>query len=185
MQKDYGQEENQKHNHRDQGEDLVIRVMMIDNDDNDDDDDDGYANLFRHMFDNSGTLGDAVSGALLLRHHIVCHLVMMIMTIWMMMVMMIRLMTNLAMRDMGVIGPCITISSPMSSIPISTSVPEQLSLLHEHISGFHDCSSQMLTVLEFCDDHDLTQDQHQLQVQAQVQQLETQVLLAQQEENQK
>jgi len=60
------------------------------------------ANLFRHMFDNSGTLGDAVSGALLLRHHIVGHL---------------------AVRDMGVIGPCITISSPMSSIPISTSVP--------------------------------------------------------------
>jgi len=60
------------------------------------------ANLFRHMFDNSGTLRDAVSGALLLRHHIVGHL---------------------AVRDMGVIGPCITISSPMSSIPISTSVP--------------------------------------------------------------
>merc|ERR1719397_444457 len=62
------------------------------------------ANLFRHMFDNSGTLGDTVSGALLLRHHIVGHL---------------------AVRDMGVIGPCITISSPMSSIsiPISTSVP--------------------------------------------------------------
>jgi len=60
------------------------------------------ANLFRHMFDNSGTLGDAVSGALLLRHHIVGHL---------------------AVRDMGVIGPCITISSPMSSVPISTSVP--------------------------------------------------------------
>ena len=102
-----------------------------------------------------------------------------------MMIVMITMMTNLAVRDMGVIGPCITISSPMSSVPISTSVPEKLSLLHQHMSCFHGCSSQKLTVLEFCDDHDLTQDQHQLQVQAQVQQLETRVLLAQQEENQK
>jgi len=58
------------------------------------------ANLFRHLSDNSGALGDAVSSALLLSHYIVGYL---------------------TMRDM--IGPRITISSSMSSVPaISTAV---------------------------------------------------------------
>jgi len=60
------------------------------------------ANLFRHLSDNSGALGDAVSRALLLCHHVVGYL---------------------AVRDRVVIGPCITISGPMSSVPISMPIP--------------------------------------------------------------
>jgi len=52
------------------------------------------ANLLRHLFDNSGTLGDAVSGTLLLSHYIIGYL---------------------TVRNM--ICPCITISSSMSSVP--------------------------------------------------------------------
>merc|ERR1719350_1109275 len=52
------------------------------------------ANLFRHLSDNSGALGDAVSRTLLLGHYIVGYL---------------------TVRNM--IGPCITISSSVSSVP--------------------------------------------------------------------
>ena len=37
------------------------------------------ANLFRHLANNGGTLGDAVSGARLLRHHVVRYLVVIMM----------------------------------------------------------------------------------------------------------
>ena len=106
------------------------------NDDGDDGDD-----------DEDDVIGDddanAVSCALLFCHHVVGHLVMMIMRIWMMMVMtiwmmmvlmmvmMIIMMTNLTVRDMGMIGLRITISGPIiSSVPISvsTSVPDKFTL---------------------------------------------------------
>jgi len=64
------------------------------------------ANLLGHLSDNSGALGDAVSGALLLCHHVVGYL---------------------AVRDRVVIGPRITIPSPMSSVPIS-SVPISMAI---------------------------------------------------------
>merc|ERR1719350_46519 len=57
------------------------------------------ANLFRHLSDNSSALGDAVSRTLLLSHYIVGYL---------------------TVRNM--IGPCITISSSVSSVP-SISMP--------------------------------------------------------------
>jgi len=64
------------------------------------------ANLLGYLSDNSGALGDAVSGALLLCHHVVGYL---------------------AVRDRVVIGPRITIPSPMSSVPIS-SVPISMAI---------------------------------------------------------
>jgi hypothetical protein len=63
------------------------------------------ANLFRHLSDNSGALGDAVSGTLLLCHHIVGYL---------------------TVRDM--IGPRITISSSVSSVPAITMAVARFSI---------------------------------------------------------
>merc|ERR1712073_114407 len=57
------------------------------------------ANLLRHVLDHSGALRHAVSGASLLRHHVVC---------------------QLAVRDRVMICPRVTVSSPMS---IAVAVP--------------------------------------------------------------
>jgi len=91
------------------------------------------ANLFRHLSDNSGALGDAVSGTLLLCHHIVGYL---------------------TVRDM--IGPRITISSSMSSVPAISmavtrfSISISLSLSHWRPSRWQkkkkiDCKTKLHT----------------------------------------
>jgi len=91
------------------------------------------ANLFRHLSDNSGALGDAVSGTLLLSHYIVGYL---------------------TVRNM--IGPRITISSSVSSVPAISmavtrfSISVSLSLSHWRPKCWHkkkkiDCKTKLHT----------------------------------------
>ena len=63
-----------------------------DEEDKYEDGDDDKANLFRHLFHNSGALGDAVGGALLLSHYIVGYLVIIVIIIVIMIIRIIILM---------------------------------------------------------------------------------------------